>query len=103
MAQRFFVQHQIDARRLGQGVTGQVVMRRTEPAGGNHQSGALHGDAQGGNVVVEIVCDGGVEPDRDTQLRKPPRQPLAVRVQVLSAGHLTADREDFRFHEDVLP
>ena len=79
-------------------LAGQVVLRRAEAAGGEDQAGPPRGDAEGGDVVVEVVGDGGVPADGDADLGQPPAEPLAVGVEVLAAGQLAADGEDFGFH-----
>src|SRR5262249_61889881 len=77
---------QFHAGDLGQHLTGQVVLGGAEAAGGEHQVGPLRGDAEGGDVVVEVVGNGGVEADRDADLREPAAEPLRARVEVLPAG-----------------
>src|SRR5205823_6659680 len=47
------------------------------------------------------VGDGRVEADRDVDLGELAAEPLGVGVEVLPAGQLAADREDFGFHAGV--
>ena len=58
----------------------------------------LGGDAKGGDVVGEIVGDGGVPNDRNADLRQAQAEPLAIGVEILARGQFGADRDDFRFH-----
>ena len=83
---------------LGQHLARQVVLRRAEAAGGDDEAGPLRGDAEGVDVGVEVVGDGGVPADGDADLGEPPAEPLAVGVEVLAAGQLAADGDDFALH-----
>src|SRR5581483_9750884 len=87
-----------DPGQLCQGLPGQVVLRRAQAAGREHQVGAAGGDAKGGDVLVEVVGDGGVPVDGDADLGQAQAEPLAVGVEVLAARQFAADGEDFGFH-----
>ena len=89
---------QLDAGHAGQHFARQVVLRRPQSAGGQHESQPAGGDAEGLDVGVEIVGDGRVPADGDAHLRQAPAEPLAVGVEVLAAGQFAADRDDFAFH-----
>src|SRR5262249_10283529 len=54
--------------------------------------------AEGGDVVVEIIGDGRVPADRHADLGEAQAQPLTVGVEILPAGQLASDGEDFRLH-----
>ena len=78
----------------------QVVLRRAEPAGAMTRSARWQAVAKHGDVVGQVVGDGGVEADRDADLGEPAAEPLAVGVEVLAAGQFAADRDDFGFHDE---
>src|SRR6266851_3576409 len=92
------MENQLDVGQLGQGLTGQVVLRGAETAGEEYQSRPIGCDSKSGDIVFQIIGDGGVPADRDADLRQAPAQPLAVGVQVLAACQLTADGNYFCFH-----
>ena len=98
LVKRRLIENQLDARDLRQHFARQVVLRRAEAAGGNHQLGAARGNAKGFDVGVEIVSDGRVPADGDADFRETTAEPLAVGVEVLAAGQFTADGDDFTFH-----
>src|SRR5262249_61021997 len=98
--ERFLVQHERDAGGAGEGFAGEGAVRRAEAAAGWDEVAALCGEAEGGDVVVEVVGDGGVPADGDAALGEAAAEPLAVGVEVLAAGDLAADGDDFCFvHE----
>src|SRR5262249_28505457 len=101
--ERFLVEDQLDAGGPRQGLAGEVVLRRAEAAGGQDEAGTARGDSEGDGIVVQIVADRGVPADGNADLRQPAAEPLAVRVEVLPAGQLAANGDDFRFHGKVGP
>src|SRR5262249_30441880 len=54
-----------------------------------------------GDVVLQIIRDGGVEGDRYADLGEPAAEPLRVGVQALAAGELAADGDDLGLHGDT--
>lgn len=93
---------QVHAGHGGECFPRQVVLSGAESAGGNDEVGPLARQADALDVVREIVGNSGVEADRDADGRELLAEPVAVRVEVLSAGDLAADREDFGFHSVCL-
>src|SRR5207244_4054378 len=103
LGERCLVEDQLDAGGPGQGLARQIVLRGAEAAAGQDQPGAAGGDADGFNVSAEVVGDGGVPADGDADLGEAPAEPLAVGVEVLAAGQLAADGDDFCFHGKAGP
>src|SRR5262249_51162140 len=60
--------------------------------------GAFGRDANGRYIVIQIIGDRGVKADHDAQLRQALAEPLAVGVEVLTAGEFAADGKDLGFH-----
>jgi hypothetical protein len=89
---------QRDARHERQGVAGQVVLRRPQPAGHQHEVRPSGRHPECGDILVEVVAQRGVEVDRDPHPPEHPAEPLAVRIEPLSAHQLTTDRNDFGDH-----
>ena len=73
LRQARFVFVQPDAGDLGQHFPREVVERRPQATGAEHDIDAFQRLAENEDVVIEVVGDGGVEPDRDAHFRKPPR------------------------------
>ena len=76
----------------------QIVLCRSQSAGGEHQTGPSAGDTKCLDIRIEIVGDSGVPADSDADFRQPPAQPLTVGVKVLPAGQLAADGKNFALH-----
>ena len=55
---------------IGQGLARQVVLRRTQSAGHDDQLGPLERRPESGQMVLELVAQGRVERDRDSQRPK---------------------------------
>jgi Neuraminidase (sialidase) len=70
MFERRLIENQINARDLGDGFARQVVERRPEAAGGEHQVGAISGDAKDVDILLQIVGDRGVPVNGNADLGK---------------------------------
>ena len=92
LVERRLVEDEIHAGEAGQGLAGQVVLRRAETAGGDHEIGPLRGDVERLEVRVGVVGDGRVPADGDADLGEPQAEPLAVGVEILAGRDLGADR-----------
>src|SRR5262249_11031095 len=90
--------HQLHTRHGGQGFPRKVVLGRAEATGGDDEVGAITGDLEAGDVVGEVVGDGGVEPDLDADLGELAAEPLSVRVEGLAGGQLAADGDGLGLH-----
>ena len=98
MGERFGVFHEREPGDGSDHLARQVVLRRPQPAGADDEIRALCREGEHGDVVGHVVGNGGVERDRDADLRQPAAQPLAVGVEVLPAGQFGTNRDDFDFH-----
>ena len=92
-------QRPIDGR--GKGLAGEVVGRRPQPAGGNNDVRPLDRAAEDVDARLQLVADGGVIEDADTQLAQSLAEPLRVGVEKLSAGDFVANGEDLGVHRQV--
>ena len=80
------MKHQLDAGGPGQHFARQVVQRRADAAGCQHEAGTAGSGAEDVEVSVEVVGDGRVPTDGDAILGQPPAKPLAVGIEVLPTG-----------------
>ena len=85
-------------RRRGKGLAREVVGRRPQPAGGDDDVGPLDRAAEDVDGRLQLVADGGMIEDADTQLAQSLAEPLRVGVEELSAGDFVANGENLGVH-----
>ena len=90
---------QLDTGDFGENLAGEIILGRPQAAAGQYQSRTARGNPEGRNIVFQVVGDRRMPADRDADFRQPLTEPLAVGIEVLTGGKLTADGDDFRFHE----
>src|SRR5262245_21381906 len=61
---------------LGQDVTGQIVLRRSQPASADDKRSTLAGDVKDTAIVVEVICHCRVEMHGDAQFCEALAEPL---------------------------
>ena len=96
--QRRLVLHQLDARRRGDRLAGEVVGRRPQPAGARRRRRPGRSPRETRPRWLQVVADRRVKHHVDAQLGEPLGEPLAIGVEPLAGGELVANGNDFGTH-----
>ncbi len=96
--QRCLIQLQRNAKHCRQGIPREIIGRRSQAAGGDHDIGPFNGRAEHANVGLQIIGHRRVIEHAHAQLAEPLAEPLAVGVEPLPRGELVAYGDDFGLH-----
>ena len=101
LRQRCGIQFEVHAGQLGEDIAGEIIERGPEAAGDEDHIGPLDGQLQCLQVGGHAVGDGGVKQHGNAEIGELQTEPLAVGVQLLAAGQLGADGNNFRLHDVI--
>jgi len=92
------VANQFDAADFGQTITREIVGRGPQPARAQNDIRPRDGLPERLGAGLQIIADRRVKQCLDSQIAKLLAEPLAVRVQPLTAGQFVTDGNDFGSH-----